>query len=375
MTAHALGLDEARRIAVRAALLEGATPAERPTGLLPMIEQLAMLRVELTTTVCPAADHVAWSRLGDAYRPEQTEAALAAGELFERAWMLRPMGDLGLYLAGMRTWAARSGAAGWMQANARFARRILDRIEAEGPLTSHDIPDEAEVPWPSTGWTNDRNVTKMLENLHMTGELAVIGRVGRLRVWQLASRVFPEVDEVPADEAQLIRTERLLRACGVMRDSRAVSPGELHTARGEGHGGLTVGEPATIEGVPGRWRVDAAALERERSGPDFSPRVAILSPFDRLMTDPMRVARLFDFDYLLEMFKPVEQRIWGQFTLPILSGERLIGKIDGRSDRDSGRFLLHRIHEDAPFDRATRAAVDAELEAFAAWMGLEVARG
>src|SRR3954465_13490851 len=110
MTALALGIDEARRIAVRAALLEGATAAERPTALVPMIEQLAMLRVELTTTVCPAADHVAWSRpaaagragdhvagsrLGDAYQPEQTEKALADGELFERAWMLRPMQNLG----------------------------------------------------------------------------------------------------------------------------------------------------------------------------------------------------------------------------------------------------------------------------------------
>lgn len=368
MTAHRLGLDEARRIAVRATMLEASTAAERPTGLLPMIEQLAMLRVELTTTVCPAADHVAWSRLGDSYRPEQTENALADGELFERAWMLRPMHDIGLYLAGMRTWGARSGAAGWRAANARFARSILSRIEAEGPLTSRDIPDEAEVPWPSTGWTNDRNVTKMLENLHMSGELAVIGRVGKLRIWELASRVFPEVDEVPIETAHRIRSEQILRACGVMRDSRSISRMELD--------GLTpVGEPATIEGVPGKWVVDAAALERERSGPDFSPRVAILSPFDRLMTDPMRVARLFDFDYLLEMFKPVEQRIWGQFTLPILSGERLIGKIDGRSDREGGRFLLHRIHEDVPFDGATRAAIDAELEAFAGWMGLEVVRG
>ncbi|MEO6116443.1 MAG: crosslink repair DNA glycosylase YcaQ family protein [Pseudolysinimonas sp.] len=370
MTAHHLELDEARRIAVRAAMLD----AERPTGLLPMIEQSGMLRVELTTTVCPAADHVAWSRLGDAYQPEQTERALADGELFERAWMLRPMSHLGLYLAGMRTWGARSGAGGLVQANAAFARSILSRIAAEGPLTSRDIPDEAVVPWPSTGWTNDRNVTKMLENLHMSGELAVIGRVGKLRIWQLASRAFPDVAEVPLEEAHRIRSEQLLRACGVMRDSRAISPGELHARPGD-RGGLTVGEPATIEGVPGKWRVDAAALERERSGPDFSPRVAILSPFDRLMTDPLRVVRLFDFDYMLEMFKPVEQRIWGQFTLPILSGERLIGKIDGRSDRDAGRFLLHRIHENVAFDRATKAAVDAELEAFAAWMGLEVVRG
>jgi len=367
MTAHALGLDEARRIAVRAALLDGATPAERPSALVPMIDQLAMLRVELTTTVCPAADHIAWTRLGDGYQPEQLETALADGELFERAWMLRPMSHLGLHLAEMRAWGS-DRVGGWFDQNAAFARRILNQIDEEGPLTSRDIPDDASVPWPSSGWSNERNVVKMLESLHMRGELAVIGRVGKLRIWELASRVFPDVPEVPAAEAERIRSEQILRACGVMRDSRSISRLELD--------GLTrVGEPATIEGVPGRWVVDAAAVERERSGPDFSPRVAILSPFDRLMTDGMRVARLFDFDYLLEMFKPVEQRIWGQFTLPILSGERLIGKIDGRSDRDAGRFLLHRIHEDQPFDRATRAAVDAELDAFAAWMGLEVVRG
>jgi uncharacterized protein YcaQ len=367
MTAHHLGLDEARRIAVRAAMLDGSTPGERPTGLLPMIEQLAMLRVELTTTVCPAADHVAWSRLGDSYQPEQTERALADGELFERAWMLRPVSDLGLYLAEMHSWGPAPGSGGWFEQNAAFARRILNQIDEEGPLTSRDIPDDASVPWPSSGWSNERNVVKMLESLHMRGELAVIGRVGKLRIWELASRVFPVVPEVPAAEAERIRSEKILRACGVMRRSRSISRLELD--------GLTpVGEPATIEGVPGKWVVDAAALARERSGPDFSPRVAILSPFDRLMTDPMRVVRVFDFDYMLEMFKPVEQRIWGQFTLPILSGERLIGKIDGRSDRDSGRFLLHRIHEDQPFDRATRAAVDAELAAFAAWMGLEVVR-
>src|SRR3954468_1887476 len=150
MTAHALGLDEARRIAVRAALLEGATTAERPTALVPMIEQLAMLRVELTTTVCPAADHVAWSRLGDAYRPEQTESALADGELFERAWMLRPMHNLGLYLAEMRSWGSES-PGGWVDQNAGLPRRILNQIEEEGPLTSREIPDDATVPWPSSG--------------------------------------------------------------------------------------------------------------------------------------------------------------------------------------------------------------------------------
>ena len=196
----------------------------------------------------------------------------------------------------------------------------------------------------------------------------MIGRVGRLRIWELADRVFPEVDEVPLEEAHRRRSEQILRASGVMRDSTAVSPGELH-------GNVRVGEAATIEGVPGRWRVDAEALARLRDGDEFDGRTVILSPFDRVMTDPLRVVRLFDFDYRLEMFTPREQRIWGQFALPILHGERLVGKVDGRSDRDTGRFVVHGIHEDVPFDATLRAAVDAELTAFAGWMGLEVVRG
>lgn len=358
MPERVLTTTEARRIAVRAALLD----AERPVELVAMVEKLAMLRVELTSTVEPSADHIAWSRLGPSYRPSDATNALAAGRLFERDWMLRPMADLGLYLAGMRTWAQRAGAAEWMAVNESFASSILERIELDGPLSSRQLPDQAVAPWPSSGWSNNRNVTKMLECLHMSGRLAVVGRVGRLRIWDLAERMFTPVAEVPADEARRIRSERLLAACGVMRDSIAVSPTELH-------GLATVGEPVTIEGVPGRWRVDPSQLDRA-----FAGRTAILSPFDRLMTDPQRVTRLFGFDYKLEMYQPAATRRWGQFALPILHGERLIGKLDARSDRESGRLVVHRVHEDAPFDRATRAAVDEEIDAFAAWMQLQVER-
>ncbi|HMH57732.1 MAG TPA: crosslink repair DNA glycosylase YcaQ family protein, partial [Galbitalea sp.] len=173
-------------------------------------------------------------------------------------------------------------------------------------------------------------------------------------------RVYPQVAEVRADEARRIRSQRLLTACGIMRDSIAVSPGELH-------GVVPVGEPATIAGVPGRWRVDPDQL-----GLPFEGRTTILSPFDRLMTDPQRVAKLFEFDYTLEMYKPARTRIWGQFALPILHGDRLIGKIDARSDRDSGLFIVHRIHEDEPFTAATRTAVNNEIESFASWLHLGV---
>ena len=353
---HRLGIDEARRIAVRAAGLDTKTP----TDLAAMVDGIAMLRVELTPTVAPAADHIAWSRLGSQYRRGDADRALAARVFFERAWMLRPMADLGLYLAGMRTWPDRSGARRWMTVNEPFARAILDRIGDEGPLTSRQLPDEAVEPWPSSGWTNNRNVTQMLECLHMSGELAVVGRAGRLRIWGLADRVFPDAPEVAADDARRIRSERLLAACGIMRDSIAVSPGELH-------GVVPVGEPAVIDGVPGRWRVDPVQLTG-----GFEGRTTLLSPFDRLLTDPARVDRLFDFDYTLEMYKPREQRRWGQFALPILHRDRLIGKLDARSDHERGRFVVAAVHEDSPFDRAIRRAVDEQIEEFADWLGLDV---
>ena len=121
MEPHTLSRNEARRIAVRAAHLD----IDRPGTVSDMVRGIAMVRVELTATVVAAADHVAWSRIGSDYRPADTTRALASGILFERGWMLRPIADLGLYLAGMRTWADRSNTRGWMDANADFARGIL----------------------------------------------------------------------------------------------------------------------------------------------------------------------------------------------------------------------------------------------------------
>jgi hypothetical protein len=344
-------------MAVRAAMLE----ADRPVELVEMVTRLATLRVELTNIVAPSADHIGWSRLGDDFRPSDVPAAVTAGRLFERAWMLHPMEDLGLYLAGMRTWLDRASARPWFESNEPFARGILERIELDGPLTSSELPDLALYPWPSSGWNNNRNVTQMLECLHMTGALAVVGREGRLRVWDLAERVYPPTEEVPAVEAHRIRSEKLLAACGIMRDSIAVSP--------EVHQNDRVGVRVTIDGVPGGWLADPDELERDD---EFDGRTAILSPFDRLMTDPQRVVKLFEFDYALEVYKPAATRRWGAFALPILSGDRLIGKVDARADRDAGELTVHRIHEDAPFDRETKDAVLDELERFATWLRLAV---
>jgi len=93
---------------------------------------------------------------------------------------------------------------------------------------------------------------------------------------------------------------------------------------------------------------------------------------DRLVYDRKRLTDLFEFDYQLEMYKPAATRRWGYYALPILYGDRLVGKLDSKVDERAGVLRVHAIHEDEPFDGATRAAVRSEIEALAGWLGLDV---
>ena len=130
------------------------------------------------------------------------------------------------------------------------------------------------------------------------------------------------------------------------------------------------GEPAVVEGVDGEWRVDPALLP----GQPFEGRTALLSPFDRLVHNRTRALELFDFDYALEMYKPAAKRRWGYFALPILHGDRLVGKLDATADRKGGVLVVNAIHEDEPFTSEVRRDVDDEVDALASWLELEVRR-
>jgi uncharacterized protein YcaQ len=269
------------------------------------------------------------------------------------------MSDLGLYLAGAADSPTYERSHAWLRDNDRFRRDILDLLGSSGPLSSRDIPDTCVVPWASSGWTNNRNVTQMLEFLMTRGEVAIAGRFGRERVWDLPERVYPADVAVPSvEEAERRMNERRLASLGIARQKTRAMPMEP-THVGD------AGEPAVVEGVKGEWRVDPAALEA-----DFEGRTALLSPFDRLVHDRVRTQELFDFEYTLEMYKPAAKRRWGYFALPVLHGDRLVGKVDAAADRKASVLRLHAIHEDVRFTRTMAKAVQAELEDLAAWLGL-----
>ena len=364
MSVHHLTREQARQLAVRAQLLD----VRRPSDLLQMVEHLTLLQIDPTAAIAPSADLVAWSRLGSSYDPDHLREALdEARTLFEFNALVRPMQDLGLYLDGMAAWPTRQRHRLWLEANEQFRIRVLERLEASGPLLSRDIPDTSQQQWGSSGWTNDRNVTQMLEFLMMRGEVAIAGRQGRQRLWDVAHRVYPAgAVAVPEDQASRLRDERRLRALGIARARTTQVPVEPWDV-GE------AGEPAVVEGTKGEWRVDPEGLAALRDEP-FEGRTALLSPFDRLVHDRGRTQELFDFEYVLEMFKPAAERRWGYFALPILHGDRLVGKLDAKADRKAGTLQVHAVHEDVPFTKAMTAAVRAEIAHLAAWLDLEPVR-
>jgi len=354
---HRLTKKQARRIAICAQLLD----APRPKDLLGVVERLTLLQVDPTAAIAPNADLVAWSRLGSSYRPEQlTEALEVDRTLFEFNALIRPMSDVGLYLAGSGGRGGHGRVSTWLRDNDRFRRDILKLLKRSGPLASREIPDTCAVPWASTGWSNDRNVTQMLEFLQARGQVAISGRVKRERLWDLPARVYPANVEIPpVEEVERIKCERRLAALGIARaEARAVME-PIHVGE--------AGEPAVVEGVKGEWRVDPAYL------PDgFKGRTALLSPFDRLIHDRVRMEELFEFEYSLEMYKPAAKRRWGYFALPILHGDRLVGKLDAIADRKASVLRVNAVHEDVSFSRAMTTAVGKEIGDLAAWLGLEV---
>ncbi|HEX5595557.1 MAG TPA: crosslink repair DNA glycosylase YcaQ family protein [Micromonosporaceae bacterium] len=358
MVVHRLNKDEARRIAIHAQLLD----APRPTNLVDVIDRLTILQIDPTAAIAPSADLVLWSRLGSTYDPADLTRAIETDRtLVETVAYVRSPRDLPAVIAEIRDAQRHPSAEAWFQKNEPFRRDILALLEKGGPLLSRDIPDTSVVPWPSSGWTNNRNVTKMLESMALRGHVAISGRKGRERYWDLPERVYPaDLPILDLDTAVRLRNERRLAALGITRSTGPQVPGESPYVG-------DAGEEAVVEGTSGTWRVHPAYV-----GLPFEGRTALLSPFDRLIHDRVRAEQLFGYEYILEMYKPKEKRRWGYFALPVLHGDRLVGKLDATADRRAGTLVVNAIHEDVRFAKAVTAAVRAEIEDLAAWLGLEV---
>ncbi len=355
---HRLTRDEARRIIVRAQLLD----ADRPGDVVEVAEQIGYIKIDPTATIAPAEHTVLWSRIGWSYEPGQLQKAVELDRLlFEFDGAFRPISMLPLMLPKMRTWPTRDSTRQWLDANDRFRADVLARLRTEGPLLTSEIPDTAQVRRAPDGWSGSNQVPTMLDFLLRQGVVAVVGREGRRKRWDLAERVYPQnLPEYDADDAAQLLGERWLRASGLAR------PHSYWSGVGK-----TSGEEAVVEGSAQKFRVDPEALAALQD--DDGGRVAFLNPYDGMLFDRRRLQEVFEFTHVLEQFKKKAERVYGYFAHPILMGDRFVGMLDAAVDRERAELRVHAVHEFLPFEPEESEMVQAEIAELADWLGVGLA--
>ena len=342
---------------MRAQLLD----AQRPGDVVEVAEQLGYIKIDPTATIAPAEQTILWSRIGWSYEPGQLVKAVETDRLlFEFDGMFRPASLLPLMLPAMRAWPARASSRQWLEANDRFRADVLARLRAEGALPAGRIPDTAQVSRAPNGWSGTNQVPHMLEFLMRQGVVAIAGREGRHRIWDLAERVYPRgLPQYDDDEAARLREERRLQAAGLVKQKSPWTPvGQA-------------GEPATVEESAWKFRVDPRAIDALEEDDDGG-RVALLNPYDSLLFDRPRLKEVFEFQYVLEQFKPKPQRRYGYFAHPILIGDRFVGMLDAALDKGRERLTVNAVHEFVPFEPEEHEMVQAEIADLGEWLGVAV---
>lgn len=322
--------DEARRIAVRSQLLDGSA-----TGVLDTVRRLGFLQLDPISTVAPPQHLVLWSRLGSAYdRAELDRLLWEERKLIEWRAFLWPAEDLPVLRARMRRRHRVPSTAQFVKEHATFRRYVLRELERRGPLLSREIETHSSMSLDRHEWWGSRKMGLMLEVLASRGEVAVVGRRGKQRVWDLAERWYPESETLPWPQAEKVIAERRHRALGVVHDKRT-----------------------------GRWLAYPEAVDG--AVPD---RATLLSPFDRLIHDRARAEALWGFSYRLEMYVPKAKREHGYYVLPLLVGDRLVGRAEPVFDAKTKTLRVLGAWDDT-------SRLQEALDDLAAWLGAERVEG
>jgi uncharacterized protein YcaQ len=353
------------------------------TDILDTVRHLGFLQLDPTNRVARSQLLVLWSRLVS-FDPDQLEDLLWEDRaLFEWRAFLYPMADLPAirsHMARIRREQADApdGVGRWLRANEPFRQYVLAELRERGPLLSRDLEDRAVEPWQSKGWTGNRNVSQMLTFLAARGEIAIVGRRGAQRLWDLAERWYPDSGSLSDEEGDMWLVRQRLRSLGIALRTVVEQPHIVSYTRQSLTcpdivcSGLAV--PVSINGVEGDWVADPDALATMDA--PLPTRTTLLSPFDRLIHDRDRTEALFGFQYKLEMYVPKEQRQYGYFVLPALHGDRLIGRVDPELDRKERVLRVHSLHLEPNAPDRARALIEGALQELANWLGArDVAQG
>lgn len=352
----------------------------RPASIAEAVHDLTMVQLDPTRVVARTEHLVLFSRLGPRFRIDELERMLWVDRSLFEYWVhIVPTGDLWLHRVSMRRYPGgpqggltrRRYVRDWLEANQRFRRYVLRELRVRGPLRARDLEDRVADGWHTGGWNDQgRNVAMILDLLWCKGEVMIVGRDGQQRLWDLASRSLPlHGPASPAREVAREVLDRQLKARGVATPRQF---GFLFDGRPDGwQRALTDLER---EGVAVRVRVDGITkgdwfAHAELLGRPWKPRTVVLSPFDDLVSDRDHTEALFDFHFRIEIYVPKQKRRWGYFVLPVLHGDRLIGRIDPRFDRSTGVLHVGAVHAEPGTGATDGAATGRAIRELAGWLG------
>jgi uncharacterized protein YcaQ len=327
MRSNDVTVEEGRRAAVHAQALDGSE-----TTVLDVVRRLGFLQMDPIATIAPPQQLVLFNRIASFDVAELDRLMWEERTLFEWNAFIWPMEDLPLVRARMRR--RRANVHPWtrdfLATNARFRRYVMRELEQNGPMLSRDLKADLLPKAEPHRWWGTRDVRLMLEVLQMRGEIAVAGRAGKQRLWDLPERVFPDVDTIPWREAERLIEEKRRRSLGVW----------LERGRLRAHPDIDTGP------VP--------------------KRISFLSPFDRLVHDRARAETLFGFFYRLEMYVPKAKRQYGYYVLPILRGDRIVGRIDVERVKETNALRVNGVWWE---DGVAPVPLEAALKRLAAFVG------
>ena len=361
-------LQSARRLTITKQHLAGSPRSKAtPRAIVSTVRDVAYIQWDPVSIVAPSHLISLWSRVGD-LRPATLDRLLWK----ERALFLHwtPIAsivlteDFPLYHALMRRYPEslsrswnnqRVAARRFLATHVDLRKQILRELR-NGPLKLGQFEAHPRTKRNDGDWNPGSDVSLMLYHLLMSGQVMVVGHEGNQNLWGLAESFLPsDVDPTELSEAEFERAaaQRALRALGT------ATPREItfHFPRGR-YNNLratlssledeSLIHRVTVEGLRDREERyvhdrDVRSLE-SMSTSAWQPRTSLLPPFDNLLGSTEQVDRLFGFHYIREQFLPKEKRRYGTYVLPVLSGERFVGRIDPRLDKTTGTLVIQAVH-------------------------------
>ena len=394
-TSTSTSLECARRLAVTKQHLAGKWPTgSGREAILSVIRDLGYVQLDPVNVVAPSHVIALWSRLGMFRLSDLDRLLWDEKKLFEHwshAASIVLTEDYPLHNSLMRrypeslskSWGGwRDRARKWQAKNTELRRKILQELK-KGPLRVSEFEEFVRTKRSVDGWTSGSHLSTALFHLQMSGDVMVVGHEGNQKIWGLSDDFLPtwvERKELTEQEAEREGAQRTIRALGT------ASPSEinLYFLRGRYLNLKKALEHLAAESTIHRVHITELGGKAERyvhaldlpllesmDSDAWEPRMSLLAPFDNLTVLRGMTSRLFGFEYVHENYLPQNKRKFGTYVLPILWGDRFIGHVDPKMDRENGKLLINSVHAErgAPGDKEVSLKIGETIKHLAEFLG------